>query len=93
MPDVPTVAEAGLAGYEVSSWFALAAPKGMPQKIVDALSKASNEAKASPEFAQKLADFSIQPSASSTPASTRKLVFDEIKRWAPLVGESGAAKN
>lgn len=88
-PDVPTAAEAGLPGYEVSTWYAMWAPKGTPAPIVEKLYSETVAALNSPE----LKDIWLK-NGSDTPKMTSaemgRFVSEEIKRWAQVVKESGA---
>jgi len=88
-PNVPTAAEAGLPGYEVSTWYALWAPRGTPQPIVDKMIAEVNRAMATPDIKTIW-----QNNGSEVPNLTGeafgKFVNSEIKRWAEVVKTSGA---
>jgi tripartite-type tricarboxylate transporter receptor subunit TctC len=84
LPDVPTVIEAGVAGYNVASWNALAAPAGTPAEVVDVLNRAAREAIASPAVKDKLAKLGMRAAASS-PAELQQLLASEIKRWGDVI--------
>lgn len=84
LPDVPTAAQAGLAGYNVASWNALAAPLGTPPAVVEALNKAVREAVASPAVQDKLGKLGMNVEASS-PAGLQTLLAEEIKRWTEVI--------
>ena len=87
-PNVPTAAEAGLPGYEVSTWYGMWAPKGTPQAIMDKMHAEVQKALASPELKQVWAN-----AGSDTPATSQAqfgaMVTAEIKRWAQVVKASG----
>lgn len=84
LPDVPTVMEAGVAGYNVASWNALAAPAGTPAEVIDLLNRAAREAIASAGVRDKLGKLGVRVSAS-TPAELEQLLAGEIKRWGEVV--------
>ena len=84
LPDVPTTAQAGVAGVEVASWNALAAPAGTPPAVVDQLNRAVRDALATPAVQQRLAPLGMRLGAG-TPAELQALLGSEIRRWAALV--------
>ena len=88
-PNVPTAAEAGLVGYEVSTWYGLFAPKGTPQPIVDKMIAEVQKALNTPEIKATWAN-----NGSETPTLTGdafgKFVSADIKRWAAVAKASGA---
>ena len=84
LPEVPTVAEAGIAGYDVASWNALAAPAGTPPEVIDVLNRAAREAIASPAVQDKLGKLGMRV-AASTPAELERLLAGEIKRWGDVI--------
>ncbi|MET0335680.1 MAG: tripartite tricarboxylate transporter substrate binding protein [Rhizobacter sp.] len=84
LPEVPTVAEAGVASYNVASWNALAAPAGTPPAVIDALNRAAREAVGSPAVRDKLAKLGMRVSGSS-PADLEKLLASEIERWGAVI--------
>lgn len=88
-PDLPTMAEAGLPGYETYSWNALFAPAGTPQPAIDRLAKAAAEAVADPVVGKRLADLSAEP-VGGGPADLAKHVEAELAKWGPVVKASGA---
>ncbi|MFJ5487524.1 Bug family tripartite tricarboxylate transporter substrate binding protein [Hansschlegelia beijingensis] len=88
-PDVPTIAEGGLTGYDTYTWNALFAPAGTPKEVIDALNAAANQAVADPTVKAKLADFSATV-VGSTPEALGEHVQKELAKWAPIVKESGA---
>ena len=89
-PDMPTVSESGLPGYETYSWNAIFAPAGTPMPIVDKLAKACIEAMADPQVKAKLADLSAVP-VGSNPAQLADHVKSELAKWGPVVKASGAS--
>jgi len=84
LPDVPTVIEGGVAGYNVASWNALAAPAGTPPEVIEVLNRAAREAIASPAVKDKLAKLGMRV-AASTPAELERLLGSEIKRWGDVI--------
>jgi tripartite-type tricarboxylate transporter receptor subunit TctC len=84
LPDVPTVIQAGVPGYNVASWNALAAPAGTPPAVVETLNRAVREAVASPEVQGKLGKLGMRLSASS-PAELQGLLASEITRWGDVI--------
>lgn len=84
LPDVPTVMQAGVAGYNVASWNALAAPAGTPPDVVARLGRAAREAVASPEVQARLGRLGMRLQGS-TPAELQALLTSEIKRWGDVI--------
>jgi tripartite-type tricarboxylate transporter receptor subunit TctC len=80
MPDVPTVAEAGLPGAEVLQWFGLLAPAGTPKPIIDKLHDTLATAFAKPEVKAHFAAEGAEP-VGNTPAEFAVIIKDEIKMW------------
>ncbi len=89
-PDMPTVSESGLPGYETYSWNAIFAPAGTPKAIIDKLAKAGIEAVSDPGVKARLADLSAV-SVGSTPAELDAHVKAELAKWGPVVKASGAS--
>lgn len=92
LPNVPTVAESGLAGYHVTSWYGLFAPLGTPPAIISRLSNETAAALKSPDVTERLSALGAT-AAPTSPEELGKLVRDEIARWAPVVKASGATAN
>ncbi len=90
MPDLPTLDELGLKGYECYTWNVIVAPAKTPQPIVDKVNRAINEALADPKVANALEVAGIQPTPGSTPASTADFLKTELAKWAPIIKASGA---
>jgi len=84
LPEVPTAIEAGVAGYNVASWNALAAPAGTPPAVIEVLNRAAREALASLAVRDKLAKLGMRV-ASSTPAELERLLANEIDRWGGVI--------
>lgn len=92
MPDVPTVAEAGLPGYEFNTWFVISAPAGTPDDVVQTLNSALNAALSDPAATARMQQEGFDP-WTSTPAETDAFVAAEMKRWAKLIQEAGIQPN
>ena len=90
MPDLPTLDEQGLKGYECYTWNAILAPAGTPKPIVDKLNAAINKALADPAVSSALEKAGIKPTPGSTPATTADFVKTELAKWAPIIKASGA---
>jgi tripartite-type tricarboxylate transporter receptor subunit TctC len=86
-PDVPTVAELGYPGFEATSWFALLAPKGTPQPILDKVREASLKVLADPDMRTKFAALGLEP-VGSTGAETRAAIAADIPKWAKVIQDA-----
>jgi tripartite-type tricarboxylate transporter receptor subunit TctC len=86
-PDIPTVDEAGLPGFHMSTWYALFGPKGMPQDVGGKLNAVAVSALADPAVSRRLADLGldIPPRAQQTPDALAALQRAEIEKWWPLI--------
>ena len=84
LPDVPTVQQAGVAGYNVASWNAIAAPAGTPPEVIALLNRAVREAVAAPAVQDKLGRAGMRVQGSS-PAELQALMAGEIKRWGEVI--------
>jgi tripartite-type tricarboxylate transporter receptor subunit TctC len=91
LPDVPTVEQGGVPGYEVLSWNALFAPKGTPQPVIDALNKTLQTVMADPEIKKKLLELGIEAKAS-TPAEISARLNDDIKKWGAVIETANIPK-
>jgi len=89
VPDVPTIAESGVPGYDTSSWFGVLAPAGTPKDIVEKLSAAIAKSLATPEMRERLASQGAEP-VGDTPAEFAAFIQAEIAKWARVVKLSGA---
>lgn len=89
LPDVPTIAEAGVPGYEATTWNGIVAPAGVPKAIVARLNAAINQALASPALRDKLAAIGAEP-AGGTSEHFAALIRSEYKKWGDVVKRSGA---
>jgi tripartite-type tricarboxylate transporter receptor subunit TctC len=84
LPNVPTVAEAGVPGYEVTSWNGIGGPRGTPENVVGTLNKAIREILAQPDVKKRYADVGIEARATSPEELRARLVAD-IKKWSAVV--------
>lgn len=87
-PDLPTMAESGVPGYETWTWNAVFGPAGMPRPMVDALSGALHEVVAQPDVQAQLKDLSATP-VGSTPDALTQLVDSETKKWRAVIQSIG----
>lgn len=90
-PDLPTLSEAGLPGFDTSVWTGLLAPIGTPQSIVDRLNAAINEALRSPEVRAALHKQGIEP-LGGTQDEFGQMIAAEIKKWAEVAAAAGLKK-
>jgi tripartite-type tricarboxylate transporter receptor subunit TctC len=88
-PDIPTLAEAGLPGFEAVSWFAMFAPANTPAPVVSKLQAEISKIVKSPEISKRLLDLGLEPSGS-TPAELAAYQKSEIAKWSKVVKDSGA---
>lgn len=84
LPDVPTVAEAGLPGFEASAWNGVAVPAKTPKAVIDRLNREINTALAIPDLKQRLQDLGID-ARPSTPEGLRDLLAAEIAKWKSVI--------
>ncbi len=87
-PDIPTVAEAGVPGYEVIGWNGILAPANTPRPIVDKLNKAIREALKTPEMVKLLAEQGIEP-AGNSPEEFAIAMHADIDKWIRVCREAG----
>lgn len=91
LPNVPTMDEAGVPGFEIAVWHGLYAPKGTSKAIVSKLSAALQVALKDPTVKQRFADLGTQPVAQdrATPEALRTHLKSEIAKWAPIIKKAG----
>ncbi len=90
MPDVPTVSEAGVPGYEATSWFGMYAPAKTPRDIVSKLNADINRVVAQPEMHKLFAGSALEAVGGGTPAEFAAFNRREIEKWTKVVQVSGA---
>jgi len=88
-PNLPTIAESGFPGFEVSSWFGVVAPAGTPKDVVAKLDSVISKVVSSPEFKARLVSLGAVP-LSGGPAEFSQLIDSELAKWKPVIKESGA---
>lgn len=84
LPDVPTVAESGVPGYQASSWNAISLPAKTPRAIIDRLNKEINTALAAPEVRSKLLDLGVV-ARGGTPEQMKTLLVSDIDKWRGVI--------
>jgi tripartite-type tricarboxylate transporter receptor subunit TctC len=89
LPELPTVAEAALPGYSITSWFGLYAPSGTSPQIIERLNREANKALATAQIRRRLTDQGIEP-AGGTPGQFADFMRAELVKWGKIVRESGA---
>jgi tripartite-type tricarboxylate transporter receptor subunit TctC len=91
LPNVPTMDEAGLKGFEVSIWHALYAPKGTPKPVIDKLTKGLQDALKDSTVKQRFADLGTEPVEQNraTPAALSAHLKSETDRWTPIIKKAG----
>jgi tripartite-type tricarboxylate transporter receptor subunit TctC len=91
-PEVPTIAEAGLPGYEVVSWYGLIGPAGMPREIVDRLNAEATKAANSPGFRSRMEPLGFEI-VTATPEKMAEMLRADSARWAPVIKAAGVTIN
>ena len=93
LPDLPTLQEQGLKGFECYTWNAILAPAGTPAPIVAQLNDAINKSLADPAVFKRLQEAGIDPTPGSTPAKVADFIKAELAKWTPIIKASGAEVN
>ena len=88
-PEIPTMIEAGVKGYEAYTFNLVLGPAGMPQPVVDTLDQASRKIMADADMIKFLEDIAAVPTTDTTPERTAKFIKDEIAKWAPVIRAAG----
>ncbi len=89
LPDLPTIAESGVSGYEASVWFGLMAPSGLPKEILSKLTAEVNKATKSADYVHRMNEQGFIVLGTS-PEQMAQMNRDELTRWGPIVKASGA---
>jgi len=92
LPDVPTLDEAGVKGYDATIWLGLLAPPGTPRDIVDKLNTSITKILSTAEAKKLMASAGVDV-ATSSPEDFHKLMQSELDRWGKVVKETGATVN
>jgi tripartite-type tricarboxylate transporter receptor subunit TctC len=87
-PEIPTVAESGLPGYEVSGWFGLLAPAGTPRAVVDVLYRAVSAVLKQPDLQKQMFELGAEP-GGNTPDEFARQIAAEIDKWKKVVAATG----
>ena len=87
-PEIPTVSEAGVAGYDLPNWYVFAGPASLPNHLVQALNKAATEIAAMPDQIERLYTAGFHPT-SDTPAGTAHAIKAELAKYATLIQQYG----
>ena len=93
LPEVPTLDELGVRGYEVNTWFGFVAPAGTPPEIVARLNSEMNAILALPAVKENLAAQGFELTPPTTPAAFMKVIQEDMSKWIPIVKASGATVN
>jgi tripartite-type tricarboxylate transporter receptor subunit TctC len=88
LPDLPTISEAGVPGYEFNTWYGLLTTAGTPKPVIDRLNAAARKALTTPEITGKLQKAGLDPQPTS-PEGFRKLIQSEIEKWGKVIKEAG----
>ena len=89
VPNIPTIAESGLPGYEVTQWYGMQVAAGTPKDVVTAINSEIRKILAMPDIVEKLAALGAEP-APSTPEFMTAYVKTEVEKWSKVVKASGA---
>ncbi len=89
VPELPTIGESGLPGYEVTQWYGMQAPTGTPKDVIAKINGEVGKILAMPDIIEKLVLFGAEP-APSTPEFMTAYVKSEVEKWAKVVKASGA---
>lgn len=88
MPDLPSIAETGIAGYEVTNWYGVLAPLATPKAIIDKLNRGIVDALRTPELTERLQKDGVEP-IGSAPSEFQKHILAEITKWERVVTAAG----
>lgn len=89
LPDVPTVADSGMPGFQTLQWLGLVAPVGTPAAVIDRLFGELQKITRDPAFVDKLASVGLDSNPSASPAEFGRMIKDEIERWPGLLKAAG----
>jgi tripartite-type tricarboxylate transporter receptor subunit TctC len=91
-PELPTISEAALPGYDTGVWFGILAPAGTPKPIIDKISKATNSALKDPDVLKQLTTQGLDARGGS-PEEFALFIKNETERWARVIHQMDAAKD
>jgi tripartite-type tricarboxylate transporter receptor subunit TctC len=91
LPEVPTVSESGVPGYQASSWNAVAAPAKTPKAVIERLNREVNAAVSAPEVHKRLGELGVEARAG-TPEALHTLLVSEIAKWKGVIERAGIEK-
>ena len=91
LPEVPTVSESGVPGYQASSWNAVAAPAKTPKAVIESLNREVNAAVSAPEVRKRLGELGVEARAG-TPEGLHTLLVSEIAKWKSVIERAGIEK-
>jgi len=91
LPDVPTMKESGIEGYDVTSWTGVSLPAKTPPALIERIAREIGRAVAVPDVRQKMLDMGIEPRAC-TPKEARALMVNDIAKWRDLITRAGIEK-
>src|SRR5471032_2401276 len=88
-PEIPTMNEAGVNGYEAYTFNLILGPAGMPKPVVDTIDQAARKMMADADMVKFLNDIAAVPTTNTSPELTAKFIHDEIAKWAPVIRSAG----
>ena len=88
-PEIPTMNEAGVKGYEAYTFNLILGPAGTPKNVVDTIDQASRKLIADPSAIKFLDDIAAVPASDTSPERTAKFIKDELAKWAPVIKAAG----
>jgi tripartite-type tricarboxylate transporter receptor subunit TctC len=90
-PEIPTLAEAGVPGFDAVGWLLICAPSGVPAETVAKLASEIRQVAALPEIRELMVKLGTVPVDSPPPAELQRFLADEITRWGNLIEKAGVA--
>jgi tripartite-type tricarboxylate transporter receptor subunit TctC len=90
MPDLPTLQEQGVKGFECYTWNAILAPAGTPQPVIDKLAAGILKSLEDPAVLNALQKSGVEPTPGRGPKETADFIKAELAKWAPIIKASGA---
>jgi tripartite-type tricarboxylate transporter receptor subunit TctC len=88
LPEVPTVDELGIKGYEASGWYGIHGPRGMPQAVVDKLNAAARQIVQMPDILERYAALNLEP-VSATPEEFAQFIRADLQKYAEIAKKAG----